>query len=227
VADVTAVAELDDKPDTTDAAFEPPIEGLGHAVAVGKSADEPDMSSSPPPNDLVGLVLEDHAMAKSLFDRIDDPDANLSALFAQIVKALAVHEVAEEEILYPAVRSWVGGGDSMAGPRLAEQREAKELLATMEKLGPAIPMLQHLKATVLEHAAQEEAEVLPALKAAVEPDRLATLGAAYTLAKAMAPTHPYPMAPNTFPGNVLLLPAIAIVDRTYDAIWSVLRKASA
>jgi hemerythrin superfamily protein len=180
--------------------------------------------------DLIELLLEDHAKAKSLLEQIDDSgdSADLATLFPQLVKDLVTHEVAEEEIVYPALRSWVEGGDALAEARVAEQQEAEELLAAMEKMeigsGMFRQSLLQLKGAVLDHAAHEEAEVFPALKAGVSPERLQTLGQAYTIAKAVAPTHPHPHAPNSFPGNVLVGPAIAIVDRAYDALRSVLQK---
>ncbi|MDQ1394084.1 MAG: hypothetical protein QOF30_3061 [Acidimicrobiaceae bacterium] len=180
--------------------------------------------------DLIELLLEDHAKAKSLLEEIDgsgDGD-DLATLFPRLVKDLVAHEVAEEEIVYPALRSWVEGGDALAEARVAEQQEAEEALAALERMeiGSAEfrRSLLQLKGAVLEHASHEEAEVFPALKAGVSPERLNTLGQAYTIAKALAPTHPHPHAPSSFPGNVLVGPAIAIVDRAYDAVRSVLQK---
>ena len=43
------------------------------------------------------------------------------------------------------------------------------------------------------------------------------MGERYERAKASAPTHPHPHAPNTPPGNVVLGPIAALADRIRDA----------
>ncbi len=178
--------------------------------------------------DLIELLLEDHAKAKAMFGSIDDEGTDFASFFPRLVKDLVTHEVAEEEVVYPALRSWVEGGAELAEARVSEQQEAEELLAAMEKMDVGSSefrqSLQQLRTAVLDHATQEESEVFPALKSAVSPDRLQTLGQAYAMAKAVAPTHPHPHAPNSFPGNVLVGAPIAIVDRAYDAVRSVLQK---
>lgn len=180
--------------------------------------------------DLIALLLEDHAKAKRLLEQIGDPGVEQESLFRQIVKDLATHEVAEEEVVYPAVRSWVKDGEALADARIDEQQQAEVLLASMERMDPASPefrsSLEELRSAVLEHATHEETEVFPALRRDVAPERLATLAQAYTVAKALAPTHPHPNAPSNFPGNVLVGPAIAIVDRAYDVVRSALQRAS-
>jgi hypothetical protein len=47
------------------------------------------------------------------------------------------------------------------------------------------------------------------------------------LAKATAPTHPHPKAPNQPPGNILLGPIAAIIDRARDAARAAFEKTKA
>ncbi|HEX3540991.1 MAG TPA: hemerythrin domain-containing protein [Acidimicrobiales bacterium] len=179
---------------------------------------------------LIALLLEDHAKVKGLLEQVGDAAVDQESLFRRIVKDLATHEVAEEEVVYPAVRSWVKDGEALADARVDEQQQTEVLLASMERMEPDTAefrgSLEILRSAVLEHATHEEVEVFPALRRDVAPERLATLAQAYTVAKAMAPTHPHPNAPNTFPGNVLVGPAFAIVDRAYDVVRSALQRAS-
>jgi iron-sulfur cluster repair protein YtfE (RIC family) len=49
---------------------------------------------------------------------------------------LVRHEVAEELVVYPIIRR-APGGEQEAKTRIAEQSEAEELLAEMEKLDPS------------------------------------------------------------------------------------------
>jgi hypothetical protein len=54
--------------------------------------------------------------------------------FAQLRRLLAVHETVEEEIVHPAARQALPDGESVVEARLAEEHEAKEMLAALEKL---------------------------------------------------------------------------------------------
>lgn len=181
--------------------------------------------------DVVQLLLEDHGAVEGLFERLDDEDEDVAELFGEIVRSLTMHEVAEEEVVYPAVRRWVDGGSELADARLTEERAGKELLAAMERMEIGSQefrdSLQALKTATLGHAASEEAEVFPALQASVAPEKLRSLAFAYAMAKAVAPTHPHPGVPNTLPGHLLIGPAFALVDRAYDVIRSTLQRAGA
>jgi hypothetical protein len=75
-----------------------------------------------------------------------------------------------------------------------------------------------LRQAVLDHAAHEEAGALPLLRSSVDADELDRLGGRYETAKASAPTHPHPHAPDSPPGNLLLGPVAAVIDRVRDAL---------
>jgi len=171
--------------------------------------------------DLAAAIRADHETVKQLFADIKDGRDGVQAWEA-LVRALAVHETAEEEILYPTVRT--KGGDEMKAviaKRLAEEDEAKKLLVDMEKLGPTGngfgEMLAKLEQAVLAHAEAEEHEVLPALSA-VDESMMHALATAYHAAKALAPTHPHKAAPESAVGNLAVGPVMAIVDRTRDLV---------
>ena len=53
------------------------------------------------------------------------------------------------------------------------------------------------------------------------PDDRIELGKRYVKAKEAAPTHPHPHAPDSPPGNVVLGPVAALVDRVRDAAAAV------
>jgi hemerythrin superfamily protein len=143
-------------------------------------------------------------------------------MFWELTNELVRHEVAEEEIVYPEVRKALTNGDQLADARIKEQSEAEELLASMEKAGaddPQFPaQLEKLQQAVLEHAAKEETEVFQPLGQALDAERREQLGRRYEMAKAAAPTHPHPSAPDTPPGNMALGPVAALVDRARDAM---------
>jgi len=172
---------------------------------------------------LLELLLRDHQKAKGLLEAFDDlPVSSRNEAFCQITYTLVGHEVAEEEVLYPAVREHIPNGDELAGVRIEEQAAAEELLATMEKQDPEsidfMASFANLRDAVLEHAEAEEQAVFPPLASALDSDELRQLGERYEKAKASAPSHPHPHAPDTPPGNVVMGPVAAIFDRVRDAV---------
>ncbi len=178
--------------------------------------------------DLVEVLLEDHKAAEALLGRVGVAGEDQSALFDELVHDLVGHEVAEEEIVYPALRAEVPGGDTLAEPRIAEQQKAEELLAKMEGMDRSgtefAQSLAHLRDEALAHAQAEEAEVFPELRAHLSDQRSAALANAYRMAKATAPTHPHPHAPNTPPGNIAVGGIAAVADRVRDAARSAMEK---
>jgi hypothetical protein len=145
-------------------------------------------------------------------------------LFWKLTNDLVRHEVAEELVVYPALRD-LPGGAQIADARIAEQSEAEERLARMEKLDAESPQfvteLATLRSAVLEHAKAEEETALAMLLGAVAPDKRIELGQRYVSAKDAAPSHPHPHAPDTPPGNMVLGPVAALIDRVRDAAASV------
>jgi hemerythrin superfamily protein len=166
---------------------------------------------------------------KQLFSGLTSAKGDSTETWEALVRLLAVHETAEEEILYPTVRSKGGdGAKAIVEQRLAEEDEAKKLLVEMEKLGPSGngfgEKLAKLQQAVTAHAEAEEKEVLPLLKD-VDEQMMHALATAYQAAKVLAPTHPHKMAPESAVANMAVGPVVAIVDRTRDLIRDVMRKA--
>jgi hemerythrin superfamily protein len=186
------------------------------------------MTDSPVKNTgLIELLLRDHEQAKLLLESFDGLPGSRAETFCQIVHTLVGHEVAEEEVLYPAVRTYVDSGEAMTDERLAEQAEAEDLLARLEGADPDsdafLASFLKLRVSVLKHAEAEEQMVFPALARAVSPDEQVRLGRRYERAKRAAPTHPHPHAPDSPPGNLVMGPVVALVDRVRDAVRSAIK----
>jgi hemerythrin superfamily protein len=172
--------------------------------------------------DIIDLLSQDHEEAKQLLTKITSaaPTAR-KELFWELVPALVSHEVAEEVVVYPTIRSEAPDGDAEVEPRLKEQQQAEEMLSSMEKLDPEsdefAQKLDKLRDDVLEHAQAEEENIFPLLRALEHEEERSLLGARYEKAKASAPTHPHPNAPDTPPGNKVLGPIAAFADKIRDA----------
>ncbi len=77
-------------------------------------------------------------------------------------------------------------------------------------------VMRSLITEIREHVAREESVTLPLLGNALSEDSLSALRAKVDKAKAAAPTHPHPLAPDRPPFNKLLGPGPALVDRVRD-----------
>lgn len=173
--------------------------------------------------DIVDAVLQDHERFRRLFaDFQQATGGQRSEVWQALVRGLAVHETAEEEIVHPQVRRIVDGGDDTVENRLVEEDQAKKELADLEKLGADapdfVPRVGQFMAKVFSHAEAEEREELPALRTSADDDARHRMAQLYHLAKTVAPTHAHKMAPESAAGNVMIGPAVALMDRVRDAI---------
>jgi hypothetical protein len=99
-------------------------------------------------------------------------------LFWELMDQLVRHEVAEEAVVYPALRQEPGGAP-IAEARRREEFEAEHVLARLENLDPRTEefrgAVRDLESAVWDHA-QKEAEVFPLLAANEEAGYLTLLG---------------------------------------------------
>lgn len=178
--------------------------------------------------DAITFLERQHGDVRNLFDALKsggEDREDRKDTFQCLVRLLAVHETAEEMVVYPAVRSQVPNGSELADARIAEEDQAKQLLSDLEKLGPDAPdfdtKLAAFERAVLEHAEHEEMEVFPKLREHLDAGTLETLRAALIAAEAIAPTHPHPHGPDSAIGNLMVGPFLAVADRVRDAISAV------
>jgi hypothetical protein len=170
--------------------------------------------------DIVNILLEQHQSVRALLDRVVSSTGDeRRAVFDEVRELLARHETGEEMILRPMTRR-VPGGEAVAEGRMAEENEAKEVLAALEKLdtqsGEFETTFAQFRASVLEHAAAEERDEFPLLrKGTFDEEDLMKAGGKLENAEKMAPTHPHPSAKTTAM-NYVAGPFAAMVDRARD-----------
>jgi hypothetical protein len=173
--------------------------------------------------DVVDLLLTQHARIEELFVLAAgaEGDAKREA-FDDLVHLLAVHETAEEEILHPLARTLPSaGGDAMVDDRLAEERQAKDMLTALIDGGVDADgfddALLLLRDAVLTHARHEERYEFPHLRQHVPAGRLIALAAAVRAAETVAPTRPHPGTESATANAALGMP-LAVIDRIRDAV---------
>ncbi|HEY0699384.1 MAG TPA: hemerythrin domain-containing protein [Micromonospora sp.] len=176
---------------------------------------------------VIELLLAQHARIEELFKTVINSRGEARRdSFDELVRLLAVHETAEEEVVHPMARRNVEAGDEVVDARLGEERSAKELLAQLYDAGVDDPGFDagivRLRDAVLAHAAHEERYEFPQLRASVDENRLRTAAGAVRAAEATAPTRPHPGVESA-KANLMAGPAVAVLDRLKDAARHAMR----
>ncbi|MEU1125052.1 hemerythrin domain-containing protein [Streptomyces sp. NPDC005899] len=179
-------------------------------------------------NDVVALLMRQHGDIRNLFDEVEQSrgDARRDA-FRRLVRLLAVHETAEEEVVHPFARRGLPGGEQVVEDRLAEERAAKETLAALEDMDTEspefLPRLMALRTDVQQHARAEERYEFTHIRRSTDVTNLAAMAKAVKAAEAMAPTRPHPGV-ESGAANMALGPVSALMDRTKDTVRKAMGK---
>ncbi|WP_413160885.1 hemerythrin domain-containing protein [Capilliphycus salinus ALCB114379] len=118
--------------------------------------------------DILTLIFMDHQKAKTLMREIEKTqDTNkIQEYFGQLYKDLIAHAKAEEEVVYPRVRSFYGDGDTQE--LYDEQAELEKVLNEMKNGEPGSEafkqMLKRVKDMVGDHTRQEEGTMFAAMR---------------------------------------------------------------
>jgi hemerythrin superfamily protein len=181
--------------------------------------------------DAIELLVSDHRTVEQLFKQYNAAtnDAKVAKHTAdEIVKELSIHAVIEEQVLYPTARKVLPDGDELADHALQEHQEVKELLAQVDgkdATDPAVrTTLGRVEQAVTDHVEEEESDLFPKMRQACDQEHLQKMGQAMEAAKALAPTHPHPNAPNQPPGNIVLGLGVAVIDKVRDAAKAVMER---
>jgi hemerythrin superfamily protein len=131
--------------------------------AVTQTSDKSDMN-------IEDVIRMDHNKVNMLFMQIDqtnDP-AKIQEYFGQIYKDLSVHSEAEEQVVYPAVRSFYSNTQELYD----EQAEMKIVLEELKRMDTSATdfvnnfksHIGQLKDMVMDHVRQEENSMFAALR---------------------------------------------------------------
>lgn len=172
---------------------------------------------------VVDLIVREHRELLALCAELtgEGTDAARRRTLAQVISAeLSRHLSAEEQYLYPAVRSIVPDGYALVDREIAEDRALLEALRLLEaadadnRAARAGDVCRRLT----RHADAASAELLPMLLQMAPVEDLIRLGNRIELAEEAAPTRPHPGTPVTPPWNKVVDPAVAVVDKVRDML---------
>jgi hemerythrin superfamily protein len=174
--------------------------------------------------DAVSVLKADHQAIEQLFRRFERTrgPAEQRRLVDRMIRELSIHAAIEEQHVYPVLRRRLDGRAPKVLVALEEHHLTKLALSEIEALAPGNERFEAKVLVVIEsvrhHVAEEERELLPAMRRALSPEELRAIGETLVQAKAGAPTHPHPTAPDEPPGNLIGNVGAAVMDRSRDAL---------
>jgi len=132
---------------------------VGSAVTQG--SDKQDMN-------IQDIIRLDHNKVNTLFTQLlaTDDSQKIQEYFGQIYKDLLVHSIAEEKVVYPAVRPFYGDSDTQE--LFDEQAQLRVLLDQAKAIEPSSPQfkekIREIMDVVGDHIRQEESTMFAAIR---------------------------------------------------------------
>ena len=185
-----------------------------------RKADSTTKSDTRQQPDAIRVLTDDHRQVEELFVRFeksgDGAHKQRQDLVQRITEALSIHASIEEEIFYPAARRFIADAADDVLEALEEHHLVKLTLAELETMDPGHERYG-AKVTVLienvrHHVDEEEGELFPTIRKALDTAQLRKIGDELVAAKRTAPTRPHPEAPDTPPGNIVAQVLTAPLD---------------
>jgi hemerythrin superfamily protein len=137
--------------------------------------------------DAVTLIMNDHRVIEELLARLGADEGDRQALVAEVAARLAAHARAEEQEVYPALVDAQPVEEDEVDHAYHEHRDAEHELRKVRNLIASPHFTEAVAAFVAavnHHVQEEEAEVLPQLREAVDAPTLEHLGTAFARARA-------------------------------------------
>jgi hypothetical protein len=167
----------------------------------------PPMGGATSGRNIVDVLNEQHREILELAARVTSDESG--KVRSVLVATLSRHLSAEEQYLYPAVRTAVPDGERIADRELAEDRELLRLMGDSS----ALP---DLVAAVHRHVDADASELFPLLNQMVPVEDMIRLGNRVETAEEAAPTRPHLSTPVTPPWNKVVDPLVGVVDKLRD-----------
>ena len=183
--------------------------------------------------DAFEVLRADHAAVEQMLTALENSPGHSAgagstvlAARKEVAQRLVIdssqHEAAEEQYFWPAVRQRLANGGDLADQAIAQEQEAKEALARLDKLDADHDEFDQVIAGFIpaarRHIEFEETRVWPGLRGALSSTEAQELGDKLSQAKELGPTRPHPHT-SASPGVLKTAgPAVAVVDKLRDAV---------
>jgi hemerythrin superfamily protein len=149
----------------------------------------------------------------------------------QLCRLVFPHAFAEEAVLFPAARKRLAAGEAVSVEIEQEHQEINEVYAAVERSrrGDAgrEELIERALALLATDVREEEDELLPRLRAALDDDELRRLGFAWEVVRRISPTRAHPVVSRRPPGQTLSALPLTVLDRSRDTLDRLARRAPA
>jgi hemerythrin superfamily protein len=170
--------------------------------------------------DAITLLKNDHAEVEKLFKSYEGLGERAykskEKLAGRIVSALSVHAAIEEQVFYPAIRAEVEGTKDDVLESIEEHHIVKWVLQEIQDADPRDERYDAKMTVLIEnvrhHVKEEEKDMFPRVRKALDRARLNEIGEALEASRRLAPTSPHPRSPSTPPGNLIAAPLAKVMD---------------
>jgi thiamine pyrophosphate-dependent acetolactate synthase large subunit-like protein len=183
--------------------------------------------------DVFTVLAQDHQDVKAMLAELErgptratgatgDQLALRKKMTEQLIIEESRHEALEEMYFWPAVRDRLESGNTLADEATGQEQDAKQVLASLDKLSPDDAEFEQLLGKFIMDARQhiefEESQVWPLMRTALAAGISAELGDKIAEGKSSAPTRPHPHTPPS-PGVLKATgPVAAAADKVRDAV---------
>lgn len=156
--------------------------------------------------DVVTELVRDHREIQSMLVELEQPEQPAARiperradLVSQTILELVRHSVAEELVLYPALRRHVPDGGALVDRCTARDAKAEKLMRDLAPRSAGEPGFEDRLADLVKaterHIYEQEHEVFPTLAAVCSPQELTELGGRVAAIKRVAPVDSRPETP--------------------------------
>jgi len=176
--------------------------------------------------DVIEILTEDHREVEEMFGELEalmtagvgTDDERRRTVVDRVTIELVRHAVAEEVVVYPAVKEKVSEEEAERAKR--EHAEAEETMKRLERLDPDDASfddeIRTLMTEIRTHVAEEEGEMFVRMREVMSHDELVSLGKKVEAIKKLAPTRPHPSVPNEPGVRLAAGPVASLFDRLRD-----------
>jgi hemerythrin superfamily protein len=136
---------------------------------------------------VITLIKDDHQKLEAVFKKLEAEGGDTKALLEQVAEMLIPHSKAEEQVVYPAIKSTAPAEGKDVDDGIKEHHHVEETLKQILASDPEAPGVDGLIAAMIgevrHHVEEEEQDILPTFAEAVTNQQLSDLGEQFTAAK--------------------------------------------
>jgi len=201
------------------------------------------MSAAPPPSiagrsvaalggpgSIIVRQRRDHARLHELVQRVRATGgAEQDEVLTQLCRVVFPHAFAEEAVLFPAARKVLAAGDALSLHIEQEHQEVNEVYSALERSRRGEPereaLIERAIALLDADVREEEDELLPRLREALDDKALRRLGRTWEIVRRTSPTRAHPVVSRRPPGQTLSALPLTVLDRSRDGLDRLARRA--